>query len=162
MVSSVSVTSCAASDLACLCTNSAYIDKAIHCIDSSCSPSDAQNSYAYATFACKSAGVIVPSVDSVLHPQQSSAADPPPAATTPAPVESTNGPAAPPASTTKAAPYPVSSTAVKVVPSSSGNRTHTSAVVTFQGAAPKAVGIEKGIVGAVALGVLAILAVGML
>jgi hypothetical protein len=48
------------------------------------------------------------------------------------------------------------------VPTSSGNRTHTSAVVTFQGAAPKAVGIEKGIVGAVALGVLAILAVGML
>jgi CFEM domain len=161
MVSSVTVTSCSTTDLACLCTNSAYINKAIHCINSSCDATDASNSYAYATFACKNAGVTVPSVDSVLNPggSSSSAAAPPPATTAAA--------ADPPAtSATNAAsspPYPISSSTVKVAtPSSSGNRTYTSAVVTFQGAAPKAVGVEKGIVGAVALGVVAVLAAGML
>lgn len=153
MVQAVSVTSCSTTDLKCLCTNTAYIDKAIHCIDSTCSPADAANAYKYATFACANAGVTVPSVDSVLHPaaavSSSAAPPPPPAATTPAS-----------AYTPPTPPYPISSSASPLA-SSAGNTTHSSPVVTFQGLAAKH-GIEKGLIGVVAMGVVAILGAGLL
>src|SRR5579859_2440666 len=155
MVQAVSVTSCSTTDLKCLCTNSAYIDKAIHCIDSTCSPADAANAYKYATFACANAGVTVPSVDSVLHPGgsgTSAAPSDPPAATTAAAVSSAYTPATP--------PYPTSSTANSVA-SSAGNTTHSSPVVTFEGSAATH-GIEKGVISAVAMGVLVILGAGLL
>lgn len=161
MVSAVSVTSCSTTDLKCLCTNSAYISKAIHCIDSTCSPADAQNSYQYATFACANAGVTVPSVESVLNPGGSSsssspaASDPPatsPAATASKAAVSSSSSAYTPATP----PYPTSSVASKA-----GNTTHSSPVVIFKGFAPKH-GIEKGMIGAVALTVVAILGAGLL
>src|SRR5579862_9519588 len=158
MVQAVSVTSCSTTDLKCLCTNSAYIDKAIHCIDSTCSPTDAKNSYDYATFACANAGVTVPSVDSVLHPggsSSSSAAAPDPPATSAAAPPATSAKAA---DTTATPPYPISSSAS---PSKAGNTTHTSPLVTFQGLAPKH-GIEKAFIGVVAMGVVAILGAGLL
>src|SRR5271156_4938180 len=85
MVSSVSVTSCSASDLQCLCTNSDYINVAVHCIAASCDSTDASDAFAYATYACSTVGVTVPSVDSILDPSTSAAAAPPPATTPPPP-----------------------------------------------------------------------------
>lgn len=162
MVQAVSVTSCSTTDLKCLCTNPAYIDKAIHCIDSTCSPTDAKNAYDYATFACANAGVTVPSVDSVLHPGGSSSSSSSPAASDPP----ATSPAAPATTSPKAAgatttpPYPISSSA-SPSPSKAGNTTYTSPLVTFQGLAPKH-GIEKALIGAVAMGVVAILGAGLL
>lgn len=162
MVQAVSVTTCSTTDLACLCTNSAYISKAIHCIASTCSATDAQNSYQYATFACANAGVTVPSVESVLDPGGSSSSssatpsDPPAtspaAAASPAAVSSSSS-----AYTPATAPYPTSS----AVASKAGNTTSSSPVVIFKGFAPKN-GIEKGLISAVALTVVAILGAGLL
>src|SRR5579859_120874 len=92
MIDAVGITSCSSTDLPCLCTNDAYISKAIHCIAASCSAADAQSSYDYATFACKSAGVTVPSVESVLGNNSSSSSAP---AAAPATVSTSSAAAAP-------------------------------------------------------------------
>ena len=66
MISSVSVTSCSASDLTCLCTNDDYIKTVIPCIDTSCDANDAQNAFAYAEDACRVVDVTIPKVCKVL------------------------------------------------------------------------------------------------
>jgi len=144
MVEAVSVTSCSASDLQCLCTNSAYISKAVNCIAEQCDSTDAQNSYAYATYACNSAGVQVPSVASVLSSSAPAPAPAPAAATAP-PSESSSAPEAstPAASTAEATPS-----------------TSATAVVTFQGSSASRV--EKGMLAAVVFGVVAIFGARML
>src|SRR5579859_7817042 len=100
MIDAVGITSCSSTDLPCLCTNDAYISKAIHCIAASCSAADAQSSYDYATFACKSAGVTVPSVESVLGNNSSSSSAP---AAAPATVSTSSAAAAAPATGSAAA-----------------------------------------------------------
>lgn len=137
MVSSVSVTTCSASDLSCLCTNSVYISTAVKCINKSCDATDAQNSYAYASYACSTVGVTVPSVASVLGSGPPAPAPPPPAP-----------PAAP------KAPAPAAPAAPAPAPAAS--------VVTFQGAASHAAGMEKGFLTVFALGVAGIIGAGML
>lgn len=130
MVGAVSVTSCSATDLSCLCVNDAYIHKAITCINSSCSPSDAQKAYSYAAFACKQQGVTVPSVDSVLGTSSSSAA--------PSPAAADTHTATPASSTT---------------PSPNASSPSSSTLATFKsGAAPKLQeGVFAGVVGLVAI-----------
>ena len=163
IVNSVAVTTCAASDFVCLCTNSAFINKAINCINTGCDASDAANAYAYATFACQSVGVTVPSVDSVLHPSgSSSAADLPATSSAAAPVASSSAPAAASTSAAAVTSSAPSSTKTASAASSSGNKTHTSAVVTFEGSAPNVAGIHGGLVAVVAMGVVAVLGVGLL
>src|SRR5271154_4325746 len=106
MVSSVSVTSCSAADLSCLCNNSKYVSVAVHCIHDSCSAADAQNAYEYATYACSTVGVTVPNVNTVLNSAPPSPAPAPAPAAAPAPASKAPAPASKAPAPASAAPAP--------------------------------------------------------
>src|ERR1700736_3515147 len=154
MVGAVSITSCSANDLACLCTSSAYIKKAVTCIHDTCSPTDATNSYNYATFACNSAGVQVPSVESVLNGSSSPAPAPAPApATTPAPPPAPAQARA--ASSTTPIPSGSASAHPSVPASSSASAPSSNPVVTFSSGSMSQFVVSREIV----VGVVAALAI---
>jgi len=182
------VTSCSASDFQCLCTNSAFIDLAVHCIADTCSSSDAQNAYTYCEYACSSVGVTVPSVDSVLSTpdtyKSGTNSSPPPAPPAPAPApeaaptsadppapaqsssthtpaDSASPPAPAPAAASDSSSHAPAPAPASGSPAAYGTPT-TSPMVTFQGSSANAVGVQRGLISAAALGVVAIVGAGFL
>jgi CFEM domain len=191
MTGAISGTGCSQTDLKCLCSDSGYIDSVTTCIQSSCDASDAQNAFAYAQFACNSAGVQVPSpaeVLSSLSAESASAAASTTSSAVPAPAPATSTTAQ--ASTTAAAagtsssggssssagtsshsgsasssasPSASASSTLKTVTSSSSTASASagSTAGTVHSSATKVGVYENGFLAALALGVV-IIAGGML
>jgi len=166
MVSSVSITSCSASDLSCLCSNPNYVSLAVHCISTSCSASDATDAYNYATYACSTVGVTVPDVSTVLAEPAPGSAPAPAPAPAEAPAEApAAAPASAPAPAPSSAPAPASAPAASppAAPASAPAPATTS-TVTFQGsgATSNTVVMGKVSIVAIAIGVAGIVGAGML